>query len=140
MEWLWRAVNIAILVASVWGGLDSMAAQEVGQTNTDEVACLAVAIGSAFVAVFGSYYGIRRYGLVRRPRWDRIPLRLWGDPLQFIFTSELAAFGATLGGLLGLPASNPHNLWGLGVDASLLIGLVIGHVLVYRVFRRNITN
>jgi hypothetical protein len=137
----WRAGNVCLVVLSLAGGYAGMSPDRLARSNIDGIACLAILLGMAVVAVGGPFYALRAYGpgVIRRPSWRRGPFRLWRDPLQFLALATVAELAASIGGLSRLPAVGQVGLWTVGSELSTFLGLLVGQVIVYRVLRRRIT-
>jgi hypothetical protein len=110
-------------------------------TNPDVVFCAVVLIACAAFPIGIITYSVKRYGIttLRRPSWFRSPLNWWGDPLQSLFIVTLIMAGYTLGSLLWHPAYNSIGFWTVSFYSCMVLGLVIGQSLAYRVYKTNIT-
>jgi hypothetical protein len=151
MKLIWILTNIAYLLLAVWGGYRSMSPERLAHTNPEPILCGILLIVMPVFALWTVYYSIQRsrtnvvmpYALprpftLRRPSWQRNPANWWGDPLQSLFVTTCFIVGVLFGAALRRPgpAIGSVGFWTLGVYCSLAIGLLIGQLLVYRVYRR----
>jgi hypothetical protein len=63
----------------------------------------------------------------------------WHDPLQSLFISSLLCSGMAVGSALRRPSFNSAAFWTSGMFVSSAVGLLIGQMLVYRIYRQRIT-
>src|ERR1700722_19176660 len=75
---------------------------------------------------------------LQRPSWGRNPFKIWYDPLQFIAVGIAAGCAGVLGGLARLPTVGGVGFWTLAVDCSMLLGLILGMAIIFRLFRSRI--
>ena len=151
MKLIWFVTNIVFVLLAVWGGYVSMAPERLSHTNPDPILCgilLAVmpifALGTVYYSIQRSRtnivppYALPRPFTLRRPSWQRNPANWWDDPLQSLFVTTCVMLAMLLGAALRRPwpAIGSVGFWALGVYCSLAIGLLIGQLLVYRVYRR----
>jgi hypothetical protein len=92
------------------------------------------------VCVCGSFYSVRRHGLVeiKRPSFDRNVFKFWKDPLQFMGFSFAVSLSSIIGALPRLPFSGEIGLWAFAVDCSMTLGLGLGLLLTFRIFKARI--
>ncbi|MGB2636614.1 MAG: hypothetical protein WAM58_21980 [Candidatus Acidiferrum sp.] len=141
MKHVWRIVNVGLIMSSLWGGYNSMTPEKLRHTNPDVYACIAILVVMPFFALGCVGYSIRRWKRdpLSRPSWDRNPMSWWFDPLQslFVFTCVMAA--TAIGSALRHPALGSVGFWTVGVYCSFVIGLLLGQILAYRIYREHIT-
>ena len=118
-----------------------MATEKLRHTNPDAIACVSILVLMPLFALWSVYYSVRRQkggNRLSRPSWDRNPLNWWGDPLQALFISTCIMAATAVGSALRRPTFESVGFWTLGVYVCFAIGLVVGQVLVYRVYRGQI--
>jgi len=151
MKLAWFITNIVFVSLAVWGGYGSMAPERLARTNPDPILCGILLVVMPLFAIGTVYYSILRsrnnvvmpYALprpftLRRPSWHRNPTNWWGDPLQSLFVTTCFMGAVLIGAALRRPRPTIGSVgfWTLGIYCSFAIGLVIGQLLVYRVYRR----
>jgi len=133
---IWLVVNILLVALSLREGYVSLAPEQLRYVNPNAVFCSLILLTLPLFSLFTVYYSVRRCNVdkLRRPSFDRNPLNWWFDPLQslFITTCNIAAMG--VGGLLR-KATGSVAFWMVAMYFCAFFGLVIGQVLVYRVYR-----
>jgi len=141
MKRIWYASNLGSVPLALWGGYASLAPEKLRHTNPDAIACASILVLMPVFALFSVYYSLRRWKgnhLLSRPSWDRNPLNWWGDPLQSLFISTCVVAATAVGSALRRPTFGSAGFWTLSVYVCFLIGLLVGQVLVYRVYRGQI--
>jgi len=141
MKRVWYAVNIGLVTLTSWGGYASMAPERLRQTNPDAIACVSILVLMPLFALGSVYYSVRRWkggNHLSRPSWNRNPLNWWGDPLQSLFISTCIAAATAISSALRRPTFGSVGFWTFGVYVCFTIGLLVGQVLVYRVYRGQI--
>jgi hypothetical protein len=73
------------------------------------------------------------------PSTNRNPLNWWHDPLQSLFVSTCVMASMTLGGALRHPAIGSVGFWTVATYASFAVGLLVGQILVHRIYRDHVT-
>lgn len=133
---IWFVVNVSLVLLSVRQGYMSLAPEQLHHVNPDAVFCSLILLTLPLFALGTVYYSVRRCNVdkLRRPSLDRNPVNWWFDPLQslFMFTCMVAAMA--IGGLLRRP-SGPVAFCMVAMYFCLTFGLVIGQILVYRIYR-----
>ena len=133
---IWFVLNISLLALSVRQGYASLAPEQLRHVNPDAVFCSLILLTLPLFALGTVRYSIRRWNVekLRRPSLDRNPLNWWFDPLQslFITTCNIAAMGV---GSLLRRATGSVAFWMVATYFCTFFGLVVGQVLVYRVYR-----
>ena len=66
------------------------------------------------------------------------PLNWWGDPLQSLFISTCIMGSTAIGSALRHPTIGSIGFWTLAVYVCFALGLLVGQILVYRIYRENI--
>jgi len=137
---IWYIVNACLLVLGLLGGYASLAPESISGSNPDAVLCLLVIVIIPVVFIGGIHYGTARLGLreLHTPSWERNPLLFWYDPLQFLFVATLVCFAATIGSGFRSWLAGWVGFWIFGLYCSMVIGLVIARILIYRLFRSRI--
>jgi len=140
MNYLWAAVNFSLVGLSILGGYNSINPETLRHTNPSPILCLIVLMIMPLFAIGSVSYAIRRWKIdqLRRPSWHRNPFNWWGDPLQslFVFTCIMSAMAA--GSAVQHPAFGSVGFWTLGVYCCFTIGLLVGQIFVYQIFRQRI--
>jgi hypothetical protein len=134
---IWRAVNILLILYSPITGYSMMSPTSLERTNPGAVYCAAILFIMPLF-VLGTL-AVSRVDEFRKPSWDRFPLRLWSDPLQFFFIGTWASLGIVLGSLLRLHGSGSVGFWTLLSHCSIFLGLIVGQALGYWLYRNRIT-
>jgi hypothetical protein len=138
MKNTWYLINIIFVMLGVFGGYNSLAPEQLRNNNPDAVFCGLILLVLPVFCLLSVGYSNRRTGKKEnlvRPSFARNPLNWWGDPLQSLFISTCAMTATALGALLRRPAIGSVGFWMLGSYISMVIGLVIGQLLVYRIYR-----
>jgi hypothetical protein len=122
------------------GGYASLTPDKLRHTNPEPLVCLIVLLGMPVFAILSVGYSLRRSktDLLPRPSWTRNPFNWWGDPLQSLFVGTCVMGATALGSAVQHPAFGSVGFWTLGVYCSFTIGLLVGQVLVYRIYREHI--
>jgi hypothetical protein len=138
---IWGYVNSGLVALGLSAGYGSLSPERIANTNPDLILCAAVLVGTIIVCVGGTYYSVFKLGntSVRRPSWDRNPFKIWHDPLQFIAVGIAADCAGVLGAVARLPSTGRIGIWAVAVDCSMLLGLILGMAIVFRLFRSRIT-
>ncbi|SRR6266403_3798518 len=142
MKYFWIILNLMLVALGFWGGYKSMAPDRLNHTNADAVACLVILLAMPLFAVMSVGYSIRRWksDQLSRPSWSRIPLNWWRDPLQSLSIMMCIMAAMAIGAALQHPALGSVGFWTLGVYACFAIGLFVGQILVYRIYRQRIAS
>ena len=133
------AVNLGLLLLSVWAGYGALDPNTLRGTNPDKYLCIAVLVLMpifAFVAV--SIFGASHRTLPR-PSWRRVTFSWWRDPLQSLFISTYAVGGMALGAALHLHGTTSTGSWMFAVLVCMFIGLIVGQVFAYAFHGSKIT-
>jgi hypothetical protein len=136
---IWTVLNISLFALSVRQGYVSLAPEQLRHVNPDAVFCGIILLTLPLFSLGTVGYSVRRWNVekLRRPSIDRNPVNWWFDPLQslFITTCNIAAMG--VGSLLHR-ATGTVAFWMVSTYFCAFFGLVIGQVLVYRVYRNRV--
>lgn len=135
---IWRAVNILLVLCSPWTGYARMNPSMLHGTNPDMFYCLAI-FAVMILFVLGTL-AISPAAHFIKPSWDRLPLRLRSDPLQFFFIGTWAALGVVVGSLLRVPQIGTVGFWTLLSHLSVFLGLLVGQVVAYLFYRDRIVS
>jgi hypothetical protein len=138
MKNAWYLINIIFVMLGVFGGYNSLAPGQLQNKNPDAVLCFLLLLTMPVFCLLSVSYSNRRTGKkdnLIRASFGRNPLNWWGDPLQSLFISTCAMTATALGALLRRPAIGSVGFWMLGSYISIALGLVIGQLLVYRIYR-----
>jgi hypothetical protein len=141
MKIVWYVLNIAVIVLGLRGGYASAAPEQLRHMNPDGVYCGLILLTMPVFALLSVGYSNQRrrrlsqsqHNLVR-PSFHRNPFNWWGDPLQSLFISTCIMVTNTLGGALRRPAIGSVGFWLVGSYACCFVGLLIGQVLIYRIY------
>ena len=138
MRYLWLVVNIVVVLTSPWAGYHDMAPERLSQENTDQYACIAVAIILPLFVLGILSFAATCCEQFRRPAWDRFPVNWWYDPLQALFITTLIALGWAIGSQLRFPAYGTVGYWTVVLHWCIFFGLVVGELIAYPIFRHRI--
>lgn len=141
MKNVWCVINIALVALALPGGYKSLSPENLRNKNPDLILCGLILLVTPLFALLSVNYSIRRWshGRVERPSLNRNPLNWWHDPLQALFISTCAMVFMTIGGALRRPALASVGFWMIATYACFALGLFVGQILVYRIYRENIT-
>jgi hypothetical protein len=139
---LWGIVNLVLIADAFPVGYLSLTPDRLRHTNPDPVLCLSILLLSPLFALWAVAYSIRRWKAdpLPRPSWNRNPLRWWRDPLQALFVSTCIMAATAIGSAVRQPTFGSVGFWTLGMYACLAIGLFVGQILVYRIYRQRIAS
>jgi len=140
MKNIWYVINIALVALALPGGYSSLSPEKLRNTNPDAIVCGWILLVMPLLAIGSVGYSIRRWNHSRlaRPSLSRNPLNWWHDPLQSLFISTCVMVSTAIGGALRRPTIGSVGFWTLAVYACFALGLLIGQILVYRIYRENI--
>jgi hypothetical protein len=140
MKNIWYVINVALVALALLGGYESLAPERLRHTNPDAIACGLILLVMQLFAIGSVSYSIRRWNHSRlaRPSLSRNPLNWWHDPLQSLFISTCTMVSMAIGSALRHPAIGSVGFWTLGVYSCFALGLLVGQILVYLVYRENI--
>jgi hypothetical protein len=140
MKNVWYVINIALVTLSLPGGYRSLSPEKLQHTNPDAIACCAILLLTPLFAIWSVQYSIQRWNHRRlaRPSLSRNPLNWWHDPLQSLFISTCVIVSSAIGSALRRPTIGSVGFWTLAVYVCFALGLLVGQILVYRIYRENI--
>jgi hypothetical protein len=141
MKNIWYVINIALVALALLGGYNSLSPERLRHTNPDPILCGIILLVMPLFAIGSVSYSIRRWNHNRlaRPSLSRNPLNWWRDPLQPLFISTCIMVSTAIGSALRHPTIGSVGFWTLAVYVCFALGLLVGQVLVYRIYRANIT-
>jgi len=133
---IWLVVNISLVVLSIRQGYVSLAPEQLRHVNPDAVFCSIILLTLPLFALGTVRYSVRRWNVekLRRPSFDRNPLNWWFDPLQSLFITTCNMAAMEVGSLLRR-ATGSVAFWMVATYFCITLGLVVGQLLVYRVYR-----
>jgi hypothetical protein len=138
---VWYVLNTAVIVLGLRGGYVSAAPEQLRHMNPDAVYCGLILFTMPVFALLSVGYSNRRRQRLSpsrrnlvRASFQRNPLNWWGDPLESLFISTCIMATYTLGGALRRPTIGSVEFWLVGSYACCFVGLVIGQILVYRIY------
>ena len=140
MKLFWAAFNVLLIGLSVLTGYYEMEPQQLSHANPDAVLCTVVLISMIFfpIATVGySIHGAKQSSL-RRPSWRRWSIDWWHDPLQSLFSASWFTGAMVVGAALHLRGTSQTGFWMFMFFASMFLGLLIGQVITYVVYREHI--
>jgi len=142
MKYFWIMLNSTLVALSFWDGYKSMTPDALRRTNPDAVLCLIILLIVPVFALGIVEFSIRRWKVDRlsRPALNRNPFNWWGDPLQSLFISTCLMGATAIGSATQHPIFGSIGFWTLGVYSSFAIGLLVGQILVYRIYRQRIAS
>jgi hypothetical protein len=142
MRYFWVVVNSALIALAFEGGYVSLTPDRLRHTNPSPLLCLIILLITPPFAIWTVAYSIQRWKSdpLPRPSWSRNPLNWWRDPLQALFISTSIMSAMAIGGAFRQPTFGSLGFWTLGVYVSLAIGLIVGQILVYRIYRQRIAS
>jgi hypothetical protein len=140
MRYFWIILNWMLVALAFLDGYSSVAPDKLRHTNPDSAACLFILLATPLFAIWMVTYSTRRwkFDTLSRPSWSRNPLKWSRDPLQSLFISTCVMAATAIGGAVKHPALRSVGFWMLGVYSSFAIGLLVGQILVYRIYRQRI--
>lgn len=142
MRYFWIILNSLVVALGFRGGYVSMNSESLRGTNPDVVLCVIALVILPPFTVGCVTYSIRRWKAdpLCRPSWVRNPFNWWGDPLQGLFVCTCMTFAMAIGSALRHPIFGSVGFWMLGLYCSSTVGLLVGQVLVYRIYRQRIAS
>jgi len=140
MKNIWYVINIALLALALPGGYNSLSPEKVRHRNPDVIFCGLILLVTPLLAMVSVSYSIRRWNQNRlaRPSLSRNPLNWWHDPLQSLFISTCIMVSAAIGSALRHPTIGSVGFWMFAAYTCFALGLLVGQILVYRIYRENI--
>jgi hypothetical protein len=135
---MWFAVNLLCIPLCAWAGYFEMAPSRLRNENPDAVLCLI----TLFLMTIFPIVSVRMAGVesLRKPSLDRSPFNWGTDPLQNLFFSTVDSFALFVGSAVRLKDSPPTGHWLSVVFLCVAVGLSIGQLIVYVVYRNNIVD
>ncbi len=141
-RYFWATLNSILIAGSFREGYVSLTTDKLRHTNPDPVLCSIILLITPPFAIWAVAYSLRRWKSdpLPRPSWNRNPLNWWRDPLQALFISTCATAALAIGSAFQRPTFGSVGFWTLGVYACFAIGLFVGQILVYRIYRQRIAS
>ena len=140
MKKIWFVINTALVPLALLDGYKSLSPEKLRNTNPDAILCCFILLGTPFFALLAVGFSIQywKQNNLARPSFDRNPLNWWGDPLQSLFISTCIMVSTAIGSALRHPTIGSIGFWTLAVYVCFALGLLVGQILVYRIYRENI--
>jgi hypothetical protein len=140
MKYLWIALNSTLVAVSLWDGYESLTPDRLLHKNPDAIFCLAILLTLPVFSLGIVEYSIKRWKVDRlpRPTWSRNPFNWWGDPLQSLFITTCIMGAMSIGSATQRPVFGSVGFWMLAAYCCFTIGLSVGQILVYRIYRERI--
>jgi choline-glycine betaine transporter len=140
MKYIWLIVNIGLVILSVFNGYSSMSPERLQHMNPDIVFCSLIFVIMPLFALGTVLYSVKskKCETLQRPSWIRNPINWWYDPLQSLFVCNLISAAMAIGSALRLSKGNETGFWLFVSYCCMAIGLLIGRLLVYRIFTARI--
>jgi hypothetical protein len=140
MKKIWFVINTALVTLALLDGYKSLSPEKLRNTNPDAILCCFILLGTPFFALLAVGFSIQcwKQNNLARPSFDRNPLNWWGDPLQSLFISTCIMASTAIGSALRHPTIGSIGFWTLAVYVCFALGLLVGQILVYRIYRENI--
>ena len=140
MKTIWYVVNITLVTLAFPGGYNSLSPEKLLNKNPDAVFCGVTLLLMPLFSIGSVGYAIRRWNHSRlgRPSLSRNPFNWWHDPLQSLFISTCIAVSTAIGSALRRPSLGSVGFWMVAFYTCCALGLLVGQILVYRIYRENI--
>jgi hypothetical protein len=140
MKNIWYVVNIALVILAFPGGYNSLSPEKLLNKNPDAIFCGAILLTTPLFAIWSVQYSIQRWNQrkLARPTLSRNPFNWWHDPLQSLFISTCIGISSAIGSALRHPSLGSVGFWMVAFYTSFALGLLVGQILVYRIYRENI--
>jgi hypothetical protein len=140
MKNIWYVVNIALVGFALLFGYYSSSPENLRHANPDAISCGAVLLTMPVFAIFSVHYSMRRWthGRLARPSLSRKIGNWKQDPLQRLFLAMGGAAFMAIGAALRRPTIGSVGFWMLALYVCAALGLLVGQILVYRIYRENI--
>jgi len=141
-RYFWITLNSVLIALAFRGGYVSLTPDRLHHTNPGPILCSIILLITPAFVVWTVAYSIRRWKSdpLLRPSWSRNPLNWWRDPLQALFISTCIMTAMAIGSVLQRPTFGSVGFWTLGVYGCFAIGLFVGQILVYRIYRQRIAS
>jgi hypothetical protein len=136
--YLWRTINIAIILSSPLAGYRDMAPDRWAHTNPDKYFCAVILITMPLFVLGALWFATSRCDEFRVPSFDRFPINWWYDPLQALFISTLGALGWAIGSQLHIAGTGELGYWTVAFHCCIFAGLLVGQIIGYPLFYRRI--
>jgi hypothetical protein len=140
MKNIWYFLNIALVALALPGGYNSLSPEKLRNKNPDAIFCGLILLVMPLFALWSVNYSIRRsnHSRLARPSLSRNPLNWWRDPLQSLFISTCVTLSMAIGSALRHPTIGSVGFWMVTAYTCFALGLLIGQILAYRIYRENI--
>jgi hypothetical protein len=140
MKLFLAALNVVSIGLSVGIGYTEMEPERLSQANPDAVFFTSVLLTMIFFPVATVWYSIRheKQTTLRRPSWRRWSIDWWRDPLQSLFSASWFTGAMVVGAALRLRGTSQTGFWMFMFFVAMFLGLLIGQVVAYLVFREHI--
>jgi hypothetical protein len=140
MKNIWYVVNIALVGFALLFGYYSSSPENLRHANPDAISCGAVLLIMPVFAIFSVHYSMRRWthGRLARPSLSRKIGNWKQDPLQRLFLAMWGAAFMAIGAALRRPTIGSVGFWMLALYVCAALGLLVGQILVNRIYRENI--
>jgi tellurite resistance protein TehA-like permease len=134
-------VNLAVVALGLWDGYAVMSPDRLRHETAEPILCAIILLLMPLFALGAVHYSVHRRKLERlaRPSWSRNPLNWWHDPLQSLFVTTCYMAAMAVGSGIRRPVIGSAAFWTFEVYCCFAIGLLIGQVMIYRVYRTRIT-
>jgi len=142
MKYIWLIINVSLIIFSAFGGYSLMSPERLQHMNPDIIYCLIILVIMPLFSLGTVYYSISsgKCETLLRPSWDRHAVNWWYDPLQSLFIFNFVCAGLVIGSSLRLSNGNETGFWLFVSFCCMAIGLLIGQLLIYRIFRARIVS
>jgi hypothetical protein len=140
LEYFWIILNSMLVALSFAYGYSSMTPDKLRHTNPEPILCLILLLITPLFAVGSVMYSITRWKTapLSRPSWNRNPFDWWHDPLQSLFVSTCVMAAMAIGSAVQRPGYGSVGFWTTGVYCCFAIGLLVGQIVAYRIYREYI--
>jgi len=138
MKHFWVVLNSVLIALALRGGYASLTPDRLRHANPGPVLCLIILLITPLFVVLTVTYSIQRWKSdpLPRPSLNRNPLSWRRDPLQALFISTSILAAMAIGSAIRQPTFGSVAFWMLGVYFCFAIGLLVGQILVYRIYRQ----
>jgi hypothetical protein len=136
----WSILTFVLIGVSLWTGYSEMEPENLRHANPDAIFCTVVLIGMIAFSLGSVSYSVSgaKQTTLRRPSWRRFSIDWWRDPLQLLFESSCFTAAMAVGAAFRLRGTTETGFWMFMFFLCMFLGLLIGQLTVYAVYRERI--